>query len=64
MQLRQTLRSEPQLWQVSERPGRPVSLYSVPHFQQCRVSAMRAFYQAGEVLARHSDGFERPPEWC
>ena len=36
----QTFRSDPQRSQDSERPGEPASLYSSPHFQQCRVSAM------------------------
>jgi hypothetical protein len=26
---------------VSDRPGEPASRYSAPHFQQCRVNAMR-----------------------
>jgi glycerate dehydrogenase len=40
MQLWQTFKSDPQRSHDSNRPGDPLSLYSVPHFQQCRVTAI------------------------
>jgi hypothetical protein len=39
--LKQTLRSDPHFMQDSSRPGAPGSLCSVPHFQQCRVMAIK-----------------------
>jgi len=39
------------VWQLSERPGAHGSVYSVPHFQQCRVIAIvRILIATGPVF--------------